>query len=151
MRISDWSSDVCSSDLAEQRCYRIRPTLSTLALALALAGCATPDPGANANNNPSQLVVHTSTGNGWQQEGRRSTSTKPVPESRTRTRRLTPTAANPGTEGPTLTAEPTSDAPGNDIMLHFVEADLHGVVRALARFTGDRTSPRMTPVTNAHL
>ncbi|AEC19684.1 general secretion pathway protein D [Pusillimonas sp. T7-7] len=121
---------------AEQRCYRIRPTLSTLALALALAGCATPDPGANANNNPSQLVVHTSTGNGWQQEGRRSTSTKPVPESRTRTRRLTPTAANPGTEGPTLTAEPTSDAPGNDIMLNFVEADLQGVVRALARFTG---------------
>src|SRR5690606_22573272 len=69
-----------------QNGYRIRLTLSTLVLAL--TGCATPNPGAEADQ-PSQFVVHTSTGQGWQQADRAST-TRPVAEPRPRRRTLPP-------------------------------------------------------------
>src|SRR5690606_9831900 len=57
--------------------HRIGPVLSTLALALVLAGCATPEP---SKDGPSQFVVHTSSGQGWRQEGPPSTKAQPVPE-----------------------------------------------------------------------
>src|SRR3546814_19699818 len=38
MRISDWSSDVCSSDLAIMR-YKLASPIITMGLALALSGC----------------------------------------------------------------------------------------------------------------
>ncbi|NYT86005.1 type II secretion system secretin GspD [Pollutimonas harenae] len=112
--------------------HRIGLTLS--ALTLALTGCATPDPVADANK-PSQFVVHTSTSKGWQQEGRTS-ATQPVPEPRPRTRRLSPSAAAPDANDSSLAAESNAGSPGEQTMLNFVEADLQGVVRALARFTG---------------
>ncbi len=118
-----------------QHCCRLHPALSVLALSLALAGCATPVSNSGTDG-PSQLVVHTSTGQGWRQESPASATTRPLPESRTRARSL-PRAAqgHDAASVPSRTSAPAG-ASGGNTMLNFVEADLQGVVRALARFTG---------------
>ncbi|NYT57769.1 type II secretion system secretin GspD [Alcaligenaceae bacterium] len=135
-----------------RHCHRTGPALSTLALALVLAGCATPEPSAEG---PSQFVVHTSSSQGWRQEGPPSTATKPVPEPRTRSRRLSPPTETAGTSNAASAGDATSDASGSNTMLNFVDADLQGVVRALARFTGHnfvvdpRVKGRLTLVSEA--
>ncbi|NYT83145.1 type II secretion system secretin GspD [Alcaligenaceae bacterium] len=113
---------------------RFHPALSTLTLCLVLAGCATPPKPGGEAEGASQLVVHTSTGQGWRLEGPPGTETSPVRETTSRarpTRRLT--------TGQTSTPPERSETrrpAGGATMLNFVEADLQGVVRALARFTG---------------
>lgn len=132
--------------------HRIGPVLSTLALALVLAGCATPEP---STDGPSQFVVHTSSGQGWRQEGPPSTKAEPVPEPRTRARRLPPGTQTADTRDTSSSTDTAMSASGNNTMLNFVDADLQGVVRALARFTGHnfvvdpRVKGRLTLVSEA--
>ncbi|WP_431603432.1 type II secretion system secretin GspD [Bordetella petrii] len=83
--------------------------------------------------DPSPLIVSTSTGQGWRQEAPPPRAA-PVPRPR-------PAAAAP--ERPaSQPAAALPDAPaagstaGGGITLNFVDADLPGVIRALARFTG---------------
>lgn len=113
---------------------RLRPSLLTLALSLALAGCAAPGPNTEADA-PSQLIVHTSTGQGWRQEGPPGATTSALPEPVSRAR---PSARRPAGQNASPAPAPTASraAPGPSTMLNFVDADLQGVVRALARFTG---------------
>lgn len=108
--------------------------LPTLALSLALAGCAT-GPGPNADaGGPSPLVVHTSTGQGLRLQGGAEIRTSPLPETRPRAR---PAPRRPASQNASPSSRTTSqDSAGNNTLLNFVDADLHGVVRALARFTG---------------
>ncbi|MFA5490338.1 MAG: type II secretion system protein GspD, partial [Candidimonas sp.] len=107
--------------------------LPTLVLCLILAGCAT-DPRTHANaDERSQMVVHTSTGQGWRQESPGITAS-PLQETKLPPR---PAARRPA--GRDTAPSPSSSArepSGESIMLSFVDADLQGVVRALARFTG---------------
>lgn len=119
---------------AISRSHRFHPALSTLALALLLAGCATP---SNTNTEAgSQLVVHTSTGQGWRQEGPPGTESRPLPPPAPRARPAPSrkTSQYPDTRPGSATANKNIAA--DDITLNFVGADLQGVVRALARFTG---------------
>lgn len=110
-----------------------RHVLPTLVLCLILAGCAT-DPRTHANaDERSQMVVHTSTGQGWRQESPGITAS-PLQETKLPPR---PAARRPA--GRDTAPSPSSSArepSGESIMLSFVDADLQGVVRALARFTG---------------
>ncbi|NYT23199.1 type II secretion system secretin GspD [Alcaligenaceae bacterium] len=109
----------------------LRPALSVLALSMTLAACATP-PGPNSAGEPSQLVVHTSTGQGWRLEGPPST-TSPVA---TTTPRARPISTRAGRDA--ASSQPPPPARGGEgptTMLNFVDADLQGVVRALAKFT----------------
>lgn len=118
-----------------RRSYRFHPALSTLALSLVLAGCATaPKPDTETG---SQLVVHTSTGQGWRREGPPGATPSPLP--------ATPQPARPVPRSPASQYQNASRTPAtaanknasaDNIMLNFVGADLQGVVRALARFTG---------------
>ncbi|SHG93266.1 type II secretion system secretin GspD [Pollutimonas bauzanensis] len=104
------------------------------ALAVALAGCGTAlKPPADAGLEPSSLVVHTASGQGWRQEGRPGATpvAAPIPP-RARSRAGAAPAASPAPQA----GAPGQEAPGGDIMLNFVDAELQGVVRALARFTG---------------
>src|SRR5690606_40722506 len=116
------------------RSYRFHPVLSTLALSLVLAGCATPPA---PNETSSQLVVHTSTGQGWRQEASPGTTASPLPEPapRARTASRRPSSQNQNTP-PAPAAAANRKASAENTMLNFVGADLQGVVRALARFTG---------------
>ncbi len=109
---------------------RFRPTLSILGLSLVLAGCAT---GPEQAEGPSQLVVHTSTSDGWRQEPL-GTITDSVREPAPRTRASSRSPSRDDAPGSAMPSE--SGSPGSSTMLNFVEADLQGVVRALARFTG---------------
>jgi len=116
----------------------LRPALPVLALSLILAGCAAPTP--PGDGGPSQLIVHTSTGHGWRLEGPPGATTSPLPESAPRARSARPIARRGGeSAGPPARPARASDsggASGDNTMLNFVEADLQGVIRALARFTG---------------
>jgi len=115
-------------------CHRRRfhPAWPTLTLSLALAGCAAPiGPGADVPG-PSPLIVSTSTGQGWRQEAPPPKSTpvsrpRPAPPAPDRSARQAATAPD---------APAAGDAAGGGITLNFVDADLPGVIRALARFTG---------------
>ncbi|MGP1614537.1 MAG: type II secretion system secretin GspD, partial [Pollutimonas bauzanensis] len=105
------------------------------ALAVALAGCGTAlKPPADAGLEPSSLVVHTASGQGWRQEGRPGATPVAAP--------IPPRARSRAGAAPAASAAPQAGAPGQeapgggDIMLNFVDAELQGVVRALARFTG---------------
>ncbi|MCC2595591.1 type II secretion system secretin GspD [Pusillimonas sp. MFBS29] len=114
----------------ERRSHHTRPVLSTLFLAMIVAGCATPEP---IDNGPSQFVVHTSSSEGWRQEP----AARPVPpEPRPRTRRLSSSTETASASDTRSHSDATSEASGSNTMLNFVNADLQGVVRALARFTG---------------
>ena len=118
----------------QRRCFH--PAWLTLALSMALGGCATSTgPGADAHE-PSPLIVHTSTGGqGWRQaESAPAGATpvsrpRPVPQAAPRRAARQPAASSP--EAPAA-----SDIAGDGTMLNFVDADLQGVIRALARYTG---------------
>ncbi|MBB5214199.1 type II secretion system secretin GspD [Parapusillimonas granuli] len=112
--------------------HRLRPALPALTLCLAVAGCAAPA-GPNADGGGSQLVVHTSTGQGWRQEGPGGTAA-PVRETTPRARPIPRRADD--RDGPARDSADSRKAAGGATMLNFVEADLQGVLRALARFTG---------------
>lgn len=109
----------------------LRPALSVLALSMTLAACATP-PGPNSAGEPSQLVVHTSTGQGWRLEGPPST-TSPVATTTPRARPISSRAGRDAASSPS--SPPARGGEGPTTMLNFVDADLQGVVRALAKFT----------------
>lgn len=110
--------------------YRIR-TLSAL-VCLVLGGCAAPNVSA-PDTGPSQLVVHTSTGQGWRREP--PPSTRPVPVYDATGPRPVGAGAGASSTAPESPAAPRRSS-GPSTMLNFVDADLKGVVRALARFTG---------------
>ncbi len=112
--------------------HRLRPALPALTLCLAVAGCAAPA-GPNADGGGSQLVVHTSTGQGWRQEGPGGMAA-PVRETTPRARPIPRRADD--RDGPARDSADSRKAAGGATMLNFVEADLQGVLRALARFTG---------------
>lgn len=103
--------------------------VSILAASLMLAACSTPQP--PTADEPSRFVVHTSNGEGWQQS-RRNASAAP-------TRPPVPDVPQPLPSRSSRT-QANGDEPrraqGPTTMLNFVEADLQGVVRALAAFTG---------------
>jgi len=111
------------------------PAWLALTLSVALAGCSTPPgPGADVKD-PLPLIVSSSTGQGWRQEP--PVPAKATPVSRPRS---VPPAAAPRPARPADASRPTSPAAGNavggDTTLNFVDADLQGVIRALAHFTG---------------
>src|SRR5690606_722862 len=86
---------------------------------------------------PSPLIVHTSSGQGWRQEPPYQAAAPRAEPSASRSRsrpRPLPAADNAGASAPAAAGSPGSSGPGT--MLNFVDADLQGVVRALARFTG---------------
>lgn len=120
------------------RSHRFRPVLSALAVSAFLAGCASVQGPGNGVAQPSQLVVHTSTsGQGWRQEGPFGAVASPLSESATRTRPISRRSTNrdaPSARPPAATN--SGGSAGDNTMLNFVNADLEGVVRALARFTG---------------
>lgn len=116
------------------RSYHFHPALSTLALSLVLAGCATPP--QSGDQAGSQLVVHTSTGQGWRQEGPPGTASSPLPEPAPRAR---PAPRRPSSQNQSLapaSATAGRSSAADSTTLNFVGADLQGVVRAMARFTG---------------
>ncbi len=118
--------------------HRFRPSLLALALMipLALTACATAPVDQADTSGPSQLIVQTSTGQGWHQEPpvRSQASTPPAPRAR---RTASRHSSSDDREYSTSTADPaTRDTQGENIMLNFVDAEIPGVIRALAHFTG---------------
>lgn len=107
----------------------IRPVWPSLALALVLAACATPP--ETTGGSPSSLFAHGVSGEASGRVERATATTRPVAP--------IPSASAHQPERPrrTDTPEPTRRrSQGPTTMLNFVEADLQGVVRALAAFTG---------------
>src|SRR5690606_36107738 len=126
--------DIVMKDLRAVTCRprRFHPASPILTLSLVLAGCAAPNrPGADVQA-PSPLIVSTSTGQGWRHE--------PPPPKTTPVARRRPTEPTPdrATRQPAASsgAPSTGNTADGDITLNFVDADLQGVIRALARFTG---------------
>ncbi|HZH56989.1 MAG TPA: type II secretion system secretin GspD [Burkholderiaceae bacterium] len=101
-------------------------------LSAALAACTTP-PGSG-EDSPSQFVVHTSTGQGWRQESAPGTTARAVPPAPAAQPSRPARSRDPGRDVPPP-ASPSATT-GATTMLNFVDADLQGVVRALAAFTG---------------
>lgn len=98
---------------------------------LGLAGCAAPDQQATRGPDRSALVVHTSVGDSAGRETRPVTPPPPpVPARRASSSDAARAAA---TSRDAAASIPDS---GERTMLNFVDAELQGVVRALARFTG---------------
>src|SRR3546814_3899845 len=88
MRISDWSSDVCSSDLAhDARMTRPLSVALPFAAALALGGCATAVPPVEVTR------FHTNAVAGWAPGARYAIATAPLD--------------GPGTDVPGATAMPS--------------------------------------------
>ncbi|MCP1672120.1 type II secretion system secretin GspD [Kerstersia gyiorum] len=108
------------------------PLIPSALLTLILAGCATVPP--PEQQDASELLVRTSGGvqrNADDSRFRNDLPPPPPPPAQTsRSKQVTTAAATPRTVAGRGT---TSD---NQVMLNFVDADLQGVVRALARFTG---------------
>lgn len=110
-----------------------RPATAAMVLLMLLGGCAAQRDGATGTEGPSQLVVHTSVGSGPRVQSPRGTQTAPVPPAPpARSESLPPRRAEPGTAA----AATERRSHGPTTMLNFVDADLQGVVRALAAFTG---------------
>jgi len=116
--------------------HRFPPAWPALTLTLALAGCATSTGPAADVPGPSPLIVQTSTGQGWRQEPPAPARQAP-PAARPRpTAQAAPyRSSRQATASPREAATPSADGGGNT-MLNFVDADLQGVIRALAHFTG---------------
>lgn len=113
--------------------HRFPPALSTLALSLLLAGCATAPKQNTADTGSSPLVVRTSVGQeGWHEEPSKN-YTPPPPKPAPRRRSAPHEQAE---QEPAPSSEAANKPSGATTMLNFVSADLQGVVRAMARFTG---------------
>ncbi len=109
-------------------CVRLRRRLVAPLLAVLLAGCAAPQV---TQDRDSPLTVFTAVGSEAPQAVEPYTPSAPAPTARPRSLPLIP-------ERPAhATPESASAASaGPRTMLNFNEAELHGVVRALAQFTG---------------
>lgn len=116
---------------------RLPLPMSALVLSLILAGCAAPG-GSFGEAGSSQFVVQTTDSQG----SRREPGAKPVPVATgvripSAVERSADGGARPsGSETRSANSEPDSASAGQRTMLNFVNAELSGVVRALARFTG---------------
>ncbi len=110
--------------------HRLR--LPMLMLALALGGCAATDAGMQSDRMP--LVAYTAVGSDQPQEAR--PYTEPAPAQRARPRALPPIQQRPTYEDEVPARRAGESATGERTTLNFNEADLQGVVRALAQFTG---------------
>jgi general secretion pathway protein D len=104
-----------------------------LMLSVALGGCAATDAGPPATKAP--LVAYTTVGSGAPQAATPyAARSEPA---RSRPRALSPIAERPAYEDEAEPGRlPADQAAGQRTTLNFNEADLHGVVRALAQFTG---------------
>src|SRR5690606_28993913 len=117
-----------SMDLAP---YRLRMPL--FVLAAALSGCAATDTGQQAANSP--LVAYTAVGSGQPQRAQPVTAQAESTQSRPRA--LSPIRERPTYEDDAVPSrQPGGQTGGQRTTLNFNEAELHGVVRALAQFTG---------------
>ncbi|WP_397473382.1 type II secretion system secretin GspD [Pusillimonas sp.] len=105
---------------------------ATLMLALALGGCAAGDTGLQSDRMP--LVAYTAVGSEQPQEAGRYPD-QPDATQRSQQRALPPIQQRP-TYDDELPARPAAQAQGQRTTLNFNEADLQGVIRALAQFTG---------------
>ncbi|MCB5364381.1 type II secretion system secretin GspD [Pusillimonas sp. CC-YST705] len=117
------SNGTCSAAPALRWC--------ALVAALSLAGCAATDQQAGQGAGRSALVVHTSS-SGTTGSDARPVTPPPPPIPARRPSRTGDAASSPASAGSSATI-PDS---GERTMLNFVDAELQGVVRALARFTG---------------
>src|SRR5690606_28327147 len=117
---------------APRRKLRRMPVRAPILMMLVLAGCAHPP--QDAQEEPSRWVVHTSDAASGRAQGSPGTTTRPVDTARAiRSEAGTTTAPRRSSPG---SAAPERRPQGPTTMLNFVEADLQGVVRALAAFTG---------------
>lgn len=113
---------------------RLKPIVSGLLTALALSGCAT-NQGGEPQAGQSPLMVYTSVGSQSAEEAKRfpaDTDTRHA----NRPRRLQPVQARPNFDDDKPQADAGAKPGAKTTQLNFKEADLQGVVRALAQFTG---------------
>lgn len=111
--------------------WRLRMPL--LMLAVALGGCAATKTGQQAASTP--LVTYTTVGSG--QPHRAQPFTAQAESSQSRPRTLSPIRDRPRYEDEVAPArQPSDPAAGERTTLNFNDAELHGVLRALAQFTG---------------
>jgi len=110
--------------------HRLR--LPVLMLALALSGCAT-DAGMQSGGSP--MVAYTAVGSGTPQRAQPYSEQADTSQQR-RPRALPPIQQRPTYEDDIPASRTGSQNQGQRTTLNFNEADLQGVVRALAQFTG---------------
>lgn len=103
-----------------------------LALSLALAACNTV-PIAADERSPLVATVSTESGHYTDRQFVNNQAVPASPESRAAPRS---TPRTPDFQQPREIPARQASATGDDVLLNFVDADLQGVVRALARFTG---------------
>src|SRR5690606_16878630 len=104
-----------------------------LMLALALGGCAATDPGLQSGRAP--LVAYTAVGSDRPQEARPYADQADAAQ-QSRQRALPPIQQRPTYEDESPAPRAEGQAEGQRTTLNFNEADLQGVLRALAQFTG---------------
>ncbi|MGO3743411.1 type II secretion system secretin GspD [Kerstersia sp.] len=107
------------------------PLVPSTLLTLILAGCATVPPATQ--QEPSELLVRTSGGVQRPADDSRFHNDLPPAPPPVQAPRNKPAAASPVAPRAVPSHGTSAD---NQVMLNFVDADLQGVVRALARFTG---------------
>ncbi|WP_017523545.1 type II secretion system secretin GspD [Pusillimonas noertemannii] len=110
--------------------HRLR--LPVLMLALALSGCAT-DAGMQSGGSP--MVAYTAVGSDTPQRAQPYSEQADTSQQR-RPRALSPIQQRPTYEDDIPASRTGSQNQGQRTTLNFNEADLQGVVRALAQFTG---------------
>ncbi|QAA93243.1 type II secretion system secretin GspD [Pollutimonas thiosulfatoxidans] len=110
--------------------WRLR--MPMLAFTVALSGCAVQEPDQKAM--PPPLVAYTTVGSG--QPHRAQPYTAPVDSSQTRSRNLSPIRERPSLRDEAVQDRPSAQQAGQQTTLNFNGAELHGVLRALAQFTG---------------
>src|SRR5690554_2542290 len=118
-------------------CLFMQPTqwrlrMPMLAFTVALSGCAVQEPDQKAM--PPPLVAYTTVGSG--QPHRAQPYTAPVDSSQTRSRNLSPIRERPSLRDKAVQDRPSAQQAGQQTTLNFNGAELHGVLRALAQFTG---------------
>src|SRR5690554_153699 len=118
-------------------CLFMQPTqwrlrMPMLAFTVALSGCAVQEPDQKAM--PPPLVAYTTVGSG--QPHRAQPYTAPVESSQTRSRNLSPIRERPSFGDESVQDRPSAQQAGQQTTLNFNGAELHGVLRALAQFTG---------------
>ncbi|MER1967082.1 type II secretion system secretin GspD [Castellaniella sp. GW247-6E4] len=112
-----------------------RPGAPILVLLLALAVSACAGPGTAPGNDGTPLTVFTAVGSQPPQEADRYSVAPPAAGAPAGRRALPPIPTRPGHVDATEST-PSGRESGERTMLNFNEADLYGVVRALAQFTG---------------